>query len=65
MPSTVVKSFEYHADTSTLRVIYQSGNVYDYKNVPEREYKMMRAAASKGRYLNKHIKTKYEFEQIE
>lgn len=65
MPSTVVKSFEYNAATCTLRVVYVSGSIYDYKDVPEREYKMMKASTSKGRYLNKHIKPRYEFKQID
>ena len=64
MPSSVVTAIRYDVITSTLRVIYVSGSVYDYKQVPEKIYKDMRAASSKGEFLNKHIKPNYEFEKI-
>ena len=64
MPSSVVAAIRYDATTSTLRVIYVSGSVYDYKNVPEKVYKEMKEAFSKGDFLNKQIKPKYEFEKI-
>ncbi|GAC1309672.1 MAG: hypothetical protein NVSMB24_25540 [Mucilaginibacter sp.] len=64
MPSTVVASMKYDPDAAILRVIFVSGMVYDYKNVPEEEYAHMKAAGSKGTYLNKHIKGKYEFEKV-
>ena len=34
MPSSVVRRFEYAPDTQTLRVIFVSGAVYDYFDVP-------------------------------
>jgi len=64
MPSSVVAAIRYDATISTLRVIYVSGSVYDYKQVPEKVYKEMRAASSKGEFLNKDIKPNYEFEKI-
>jgi len=64
MPSSVVAAIRYDAVTSTLRVIYVSGSVYDYKHVPEKVYNEMRTASSKGEFLNKHIKPSYEFEKI-
>jgi hypothetical protein len=64
MPSSVVVAIRYDVITSTLRVIYVSGSVYDYKQVPEKIYKDMRTASSKGEFLNKHIKPNYEFEKI-
>ena len=64
MPSSVVAAIKYDAGASTLRVIYVSGSVYDYKEVPEKVYKKMKEAFSKGEFLNKHIKPKYEFEKI-
>ena len=64
MPSSVVAAIRYDAPTLTLRVIYVSGSIYDYKQVPEKVYKEMRTASSKGEFLNKHIKPNYEFEKI-
>ena len=64
MPSSVVAAIRFDDTTSTLRVIYVSGSVYDYKDVPEKIYKDMRTASSKGEFLNKFIKPNYEFEKI-
>ena len=64
MPSSVVAAIRYDAPTSTLRVVYVSGSVYDYKKVPENVYKEMKSASSKGEYLNKHVKPNYEFAKI-
>ena len=64
MPSSVVAAIKYDVNTSTLRVIYVSGSVYDYKDVPEKVYKEMKEAFSKGEFLNKRIKPTYEFEKV-
>jgi hypothetical protein len=65
MPSSVVSAMKYDRSSHTLRVIYVSGMIYDYKNVPEEVYAAMKIAPSKGTFLNKHIKGKYEFEKVE
>jgi hypothetical protein len=54
----------YDRDTATLRVIFVSGLIYDYKNVPEEVYEAMKAAFSKGTYLNKYIKGHYAYEKV-
>jgi hypothetical protein len=64
MPSSVVAAIRYDAKVSTLRVVYVSGAVYDYKEVPEKIYNEMKTASSKGEFLNKNIKPNYEFEKI-
>jgi hypothetical protein len=64
MPSSVVAAIRYDAPTSTLRVIYVTGLVYDYKNVPEEIYTAMKTSFSKGSFLNQYIKGQYEIEKI-
>ncbi len=64
MPSSVVAAIKYDAINAVLRVRYVSGVVYDYKNVPEEVYAAMKAAFSKGEFLNHHIKGKYEYEMV-
>ena len=64
MPSAVVAAIKYDALSSTLRVIYVSGLVYDYKNVPEEVYTAMKTSFSKGAFLNQYIKGKYVYEKI-
>jgi hypothetical protein len=65
MPSSVVAAMQYNAATSTLRIIYVSGDVYDYKNVPKKVYEEMKAFTSKGTFLNKRIKGNYDFEKVD
>lgn len=64
MPSSVVAAIKYDVSSSTLRVVYVSGSVYDYKKVPAKVYHEMKKASSKGEFLNKEIKPNYEFEKI-
>ncbi len=65
MPFSVVAAIKYDAFNSLLSVKYDSGVVYDYKNVPEEVYAAMKAAFSKGEFLNHHIKGKYEYEMVQ
>lgn len=64
MPSSVVSAIRYDIASATLRIIYVSGTIYDYKNVPEEIYVAMKTSGSKGTYLNKYIKGNYRFEKI-
>lgn len=64
MPSSVVAGMEYDTGQHRLRITYISGSVYDYKEVPERVYKQMCTANSKGTFLNRRIKGRYDFEQV-
>jgi hypothetical protein len=64
MPSSVVSTMSYDASTSTLRVIFVSGMIYEYKDVPEEVYIAMKTSGAKGIYLNQHIKGRYRFEKI-
>ena len=64
MPSSVIANMSYNPLSSTLRVIFVSGMIYDYLKVPEKVYMAMKAATSKGSYLNRHIKGNYEFKKV-
>ena len=64
MPSSVVAAIRYNEKTSTLRVIFQSGSIYDYLKVPQDVYDAMTKSFSKGEFLNKEIKPNYAFEKI-
>lgn len=54
----------YDPGSQTLRIVYVSGMVYDYLDVPPETYESMRRARSKGAYLNKYIKGRYAFEKV-
>jgi hypothetical protein len=64
MPSTVIASSSYNQETSTLTIVFVSGIVYQYKNVPAKIYQAMKDSRSKGSYFNLHIKDHFEFEKI-
>jgi hypothetical protein len=64
MPSTVVHTFHYNIDSLVLTVIFQSGAVYEYYDVPEDVYLLFTKARSKGTFLNQHIKGNYAFEKV-
>lgn len=65
MPSSVISTIRYDAYTSVLTIIFVSGAVYNYRDVPEVIYQAMKKAISKGTFFNKHIKDKYDFEKAE
>ena len=65
MPSSVISRMEYNATSSVLRIVFVSGMIYDYKNVPEAVYIAMQGSTSKGTYLNQHIKGTYKFKKIQ
>ena len=64
MPSSVIANISYDAATAALQVIFLSGAVYLYREVPGEVYEAMKKATSKGRYLNRYIKGKYRFVKV-
>lgn len=65
MPSSVIKYFSYDTATETLKIIFVTDMIYQYKKVPEKIYKMLKASGSKGRYFNRYIKDKFKFQKLE
>lgn len=55
---------DYKAETRLLKIIFQTGAVYQYFNVPEAVYFGLRQARSKGRYFNKYISGVFSFERL-
>lgn len=65
MPSTVIAGYTYNADAKILSVLFVSGKIYDYKDVPEDVYTAMRASRSKGIFFNRNIRDVYEYELVQ
>ena len=63
MPSTGIAKKYYYPHTKTLRVIYNSGAIYDYPEVPPEVYAEMENAFSNGIFLNTRIKTVYKYKK--
>jgi lysyl-tRNA synthetase class 2 len=57
--SNVIKSFDYDQKTQTLRVEFNHGSVYQYRDVPDSVYQELKSAPSVGQYFNTHIREKY------
>jgi hypothetical protein len=64
MPSTVIADMVYDPVARTLKISYLSGQVYLYKDVPEKVYKELKASRVKGRYLHFFVRDRYPFEKI-
>ena len=59
--SSNVAGFSYNEATQVLTVQFNSGNRYDYYDVPEQIFEGMNSAESKGKYLNAKIKGHYRY----
>lgn len=66
MPSTIIQKSCYDAETRVLSVwLLTNGKRYDYRDVPPETYGAFRAAFSKGRFFNRHIRTRFAFRQVD
>jgi hypothetical protein len=63
--STSIASIGYDDVDRILEVEFISGNVYRYRDVEEDVYERFLAAASKGAFLNEHIKDAYLCEWVQ
>ncbi len=64
MPSTVIRAAHYDIDKAQLDILFTTGRRYFYHDVPPEEAERFRAAFSKGRYFNAHIRDAYSFTEI-
>ncbi len=59
MPSAVIQTIDYDVPLSRLTVTFTTGRIYEYFAVPQAVVDDFRSAASKGAYLNVHIRDVY------
>jgi hypothetical protein len=66
MPSSAIEWFGYDDEHRRLLVRFRGKKrkSYAYLGVPRREYEALKAAPSKGIYINTVIKPRYEVEPI-
>jgi hypothetical protein len=62
--SSAVLSVGYEQARRILEVEVAGGAIYQYLDVPAREYFALVAADSVGRYYNQQIKDTYEFRKL-
>jgi hypothetical protein len=61
MPSSVIHEFHYDPVERRLDILFVSGRLYSYHEVPPEVAVAMRGALSKGEYFNRHIRDRYRF----
>jgi hypothetical protein len=62
--STTMRSVGYESRSKILEIEFQSGEVYQYLDVPERMHKGLLGAKSKGQYFNDEIREEYAFVRV-
>lgn len=62
--SSDLRSVGYDPQTQTLEIEFNSGEVYQYFNVPVGIYQGLMSAASHGKYFHQNIKNTYSYRRI-
>ncbi len=62
--SSSLTGLSYDPDSQTLAVMFKSGEQYTYFEVPEDVAASLAVAESKGKFLAKSIKGKYEYVKV-
>jgi hypothetical protein len=62
--SSAVRSVGYDRRRRVLEVEVDGGDIYQYLDVPAREYFALVSAESIGRYYNQRIKADYDFRKV-
>lgn len=62
--SSVIVSVGYDRKRRVLEVELAGGAVYQYLDVPPKDFMALLAADSAGRYYNQRIKPNYEYRQV-
>jgi hypothetical protein len=57
-------SVGYDLASATLEVTFHSGGTYQYYGVPQSIFDALMAAPSKGKYLHRHIKHRYQYRHV-
>ena len=65
MPSSVIRAAHYDPERRVLDILFTTGRRYLYHDVPAAEADAFRAAFSKGRYFNAHIRDAYPFTEVD
>ena len=59
--SSAISSVGYDERSAVLEVEFSSGAVYDYLQVPKKVYRDLLKAPSKGSFVSRRVRDRYEF----
>lgn len=62
--SSTVAEVGHDEPSRILEVLFRNGTLYQYFDVPEREYQELIGASSVGQYLNAQIKGRYRYARV-
>lgn len=62
--SSNIAEIGYDEDRRILEVLFRSGGVYQYFDVPPQIYGEMRQASSIGQYINSNIKGNFRYARV-
>ncbi|MCZ6677788.1 MAG: KTSC domain-containing protein [Candidatus Poribacteria bacterium] len=62
--SSMIYAVGYDPENRTLEVVFNSGEKYQYYDVPQEEYEGLMAADSKGRYMRAYIIDEYDWAPV-
>ena len=62
--SSNIRLIGYDKQTQIMEIEFKSGGVYRFYGVPERKWRGILRAKSKGKYFHRRIKGEYEYEMI-
>ncbi len=62
--SSMIYAVGYDDETKELEVVFNSGKIYRYKDVPLKIYKELLASSSKGSFLRNNVFDCYEDYQV-
>ena len=62
--SSNIAEIGYDADRRVLEVLFHSGGLYQYFEVPQSEYASLMNASSHGQYLNRNIKGRFRYARV-
>jgi hypothetical protein len=54
----------YDQSSRRLEVLFRSGGLYQYFDVPPQEHQALMSAGSHGEYLNRFIKGRYRYARV-
>jgi|TARA_Y100000385_G_C12686003_1_gene464238 hypothetical protein len=62
--SSMINKYVYNFATKTLKVEFNGGALYEYKNVESNLYDELCKSESTGKFFNEKIKNNYEHTQL-
>ena len=62
--SSMIAEVGYDAEKHTLEVMFHSGQIFEYYDVPAEQYTSMLAAKSAGQYFNQNFKGQFVYKHI-